>query len=73
MKLIILLMCVSFFQITANVFSQNTIIKLDKETGTFGEIIQAIEEQSDFKVFYKNEQIDLKREVKIKEKSAKNF
>ena len=54
MKLTILLICVSFFQLTAKMYSQNTVIKLDKEIGSFGEVIQAIEEQSEFKVFYKN-------------------
>ena len=71
MKLIILFSCVSFLQISASVYSQNVIIDINQKTGSFNDIINAIEDQSEYKVFYKNEQINLNRVVRLKEKKGK--
>jgi TonB-dependent starch-binding outer membrane protein SusC len=70
MKLTLLLTCITALQISASVYSQNTKISLKGAQGNFGEIITAIEDQTDFKVFYKNEQIDLTRKVQLSASSA---
>jgi TonB-linked SusC/RagA family outer membrane protein len=63
MKLTLLLLCLTALQISASVYSQNTKVSLKDVQGNFGDIITAIEEQTAYKVFYKNEQIDLNRRV----------
>ncbi|MBN2275028.1 MAG: SusC/RagA family TonB-linked outer membrane protein, partial [Bacteroidales bacterium] len=70
MKLTFILMFLAVVNISATVHSQNTVITLAMNTGSFGEIINAIEEQSEFKVFYKNEQINLNRQVSLTSKKA---
>ncbi|MBN1414633.1 MAG: TonB-dependent receptor [Bacteroidales bacterium] len=70
MKLTFILMFLTVLQISATVNSQNTVISLAMNTGNFGDVIKAIEEQSEFKVFYKNEQINLNRRVAIASKTA---
>lgn len=70
MKLSFIFMFLTVVHITASVHSQNTVINLTSSSGSFGEIINAIEEQSEFKVFYKNEQINLDRKISLNSKSA---
>jgi TonB-linked SusC/RagA family outer membrane protein len=70
MKLTSALMFVTVLNVSATVYSQNTVINLAVNSGSFREIINAIEEQSEFKVFYKNEQINLDREVTVGAKKA---
>jgi TonB-linked SusC/RagA family outer membrane protein len=70
MKLTIIMMFLTVLHISANVHAQNTIISLNENTGSFREIIKAIEEQSEYRVFYKNEQINLDRKVSIGLKTA---
>lgn len=70
MKLTFVLIFFAMVHLSATVNSQNTVISLSVNSGSFGEIIKAIEEQSEFKVFYKNEQINLNRKVSLTSKSA---
>ncbi len=70
MKLTFILMFLAMVHLSASVHSQNTVINLSMNTGSFGEIINAIEEQSEFKIFYKNEQINLDRKVSLTSKKA---
>jgi TonB-dependent starch-binding outer membrane protein SusC len=65
MKLTLLITCLTAFQLSATVYSQNSKITLNSKQGNFGEIIAAIEEQSDYKIFFKNEQVDLNRNVTV--------
>ncbi len=70
MKLTVLFVCLSALQISATVYSHNAIINLKTERSSFEEIIKAIEEQSEFKVFYKNDQINLQREVTVSSRNT---
>ena len=70
MKLTFIMMFLTVLHISANVHAQNTIISLNTNTGSFKEIIKAIEEQSEYRIFYKNEQINLDRKVSIDIKTA---
>ena len=70
MKLAFIFVFLTVLRISATVHSQNTVISLTMNTGSFGEIINAIEEQSEFKIFYKNEQINLDRKVSLESKKA---
>lgn len=68
-----LILFISVFTGIINIYSQNSLISLNDQKSSFGEVIQAIEEQSDFKVFYKNENIDLMREVQLANKESDVF
>src|SRR4030042_6034825 len=70
MKLTFALMFLTVLNLSATVYSQNTVISLAVNSGSFREIINAIEEQSEFKIFYKNEQINLDRKVTVGAKKA---
>jgi TonB-linked SusC/RagA family outer membrane protein len=70
MKVSVLLFCCVVCLISLNVYSQSAIINLEKEKVNFGEILKAIEEQSEYKVFYKNEQINLQRVVTLSSAKA---
>ena len=71
MKLTFILMFLVMLHISANeVHSQNSVLALDKNLENLGEIITLIEEQSEFKVFYKNEQINLDHKISLKSKTA---
>lgn len=65
MKMTTLLAVISVLQLSAAVYSQDTEVSLDIRKGNFADIITAIEEQSEFKVFFKNDQIDLERPVSL--------
>ena len=73
MKLTFILMFLTIVHLSATVHSQNTVISLAMNSGSFGEIINAIEEQSEFKIFYKNEQINLDRKVIADLKNSSRF
>jgi TonB-linked SusC/RagA family outer membrane protein len=70
MKLTVLFFWLSALQISATVYSHDALINLKTERSSFEEIIKAIEEQSEFKVFYKNDQINLQREVTVSSRNA---
>ncbi|UCH14028.1 MAG: TonB-dependent receptor [Bacteroidales bacterium] len=70
MKVNVLLICFSVWLTSVNIFSQNALINIGKDRATFDEILNAIEEQSEYKVFYKNEQVNLQREVIFSSESA---
>lgn len=57
MKLTVFLMLVLVFDISASVFSQNSKISVKIENGSLSEIFARIEEQTDYRFFYQNEQI----------------
>lgn len=66
MKLTTVIALITALQISASSYSQNTMMSVNVKNGTFSDIIQAIEEQSEFKIFYKNDQIDLLRPVSVR-------
>ncbi len=72
MKLIAFLVFVFVFDVSASVYSQNSKISVKIENGTLSEIFNKIEEQSEYRFFYQNEQIK-KIEKKTVEVSDKNI
>ncbi len=70
MKLTVLFIWLTALQISATVYSHDALIILKTERSSFEEIIKAIEEQSEFKIFYKNDQINLQREVTVSSRNA---
>jgi TonB-dependent starch-binding outer membrane protein SusC len=65
MKLITSLMFLATLQISAGVYSQNAKLNLSFKSGTLADIIDAIESQSDYKIFYKTNQVDVHKEVSL--------
>ncbi len=65
MKLSSILLFVFTLHLAAEGYSQNARIRLDFNSGTISEVIDAIENQTSFKVFYKTDQVDVKRTVRI--------
>ncbi len=64
-KLTTLLSVLTALQVTASVYSQDTKISINLHNGKFADVIAAIEEESEYKIFYKNDQIDLNWPVEI--------
>ncbi len=52
MKIVTLLILVGFLQVSANIYSQNANIKLEVKSLSLREVIQQIENQSEFVFFY---------------------
>ena len=66
-----LLVFTSIITVSASTYSQNQRISLNMKDVTVKDIIDAIEQQSEFIFFYKDQAIDLGREVSIDVKKAK--
>ncbi len=68
-KLILLMNLTNFFillttlQLSASTYSQNARVSLHITNGTLTDIFKEIENQSEFKIFYKVDQIDLKAKL----------
>ncbi len=67
MKLTTILMILTTLQISAIGLGQDAALKLDFQSGTLADLIQAIETQSDFRIFYKTDQVDVRQNVSISE------
>ncbi len=62
MKLTTFLILAFMIDVSASVYSQNSKISINVKDGTLNEILSKIEEQSEYRFFYQNEQIsDVKR------------
>ncbi|MFN8254409.1 MAG: TonB-dependent receptor [Bacteroidales bacterium] len=70
MKLTILLTLVATLQVFASTYSQSTKLTLQVSSASIEELISIIESQSDFTVFYKDNQLDAKRTVDLNMKNA---
>lgn len=69
-SLITLFACV--FQIVAvNSEAQNTLIQLETEVVTVGQLIHQIEKQTDYLVVFRNREVDTERIVTVRKKSGK--
>jgi TonB-linked SusC/RagA family outer membrane protein len=64
MKLTTLMILLVLMDVGASVYSQNTRLSLETKNSSLSDIFQQIEQQSDFRFFYQNEQI-----VDVKAKS----
>ena len=65
MKLTTLFTLLITLQLSAVVYSQNTRLNLPFRSGTLADVIDAIESQSEFKIFYKTNQVDVKKHISI--------
>ena len=75
MKVFILFTFLTIANATASVYSQSERISLSVENGTVYDVLKSIEQNSEFKFFYQNEQIDASRSVSIavKQESIDNI
>ena len=65
MKLSMILLFVGLMQVTATVYSQTTKLSIDAKNQKVSDVLKSIEDQSEFRFFYKNEQVDATRKVNI--------
>lgn len=69
-SLFMLFFCV-FQSIAVNTEAQNTIIKLETEVLSVGQLISQIEKQTDYLVVFRNREVDTERTINIHKKSGK--
>jgi TonB-dependent starch-binding outer membrane protein SusC len=65
MKLTTFFLILATLQSFADGYGQSSIIKLNNESQTLLSVIEAIENQSDYKIFYKTDQVDVTQIVNI--------
>ena len=65
MKITTVFLILATLQSFATGYGQSSIIKLNKESNTLLSVIEAIESQSDYKIFYKTDQVDVSQLVSI--------
>ena len=66
MKFSFFLVLASLLQLSASLYSQTASITIDKRNATIADIFNAIEQQTEYKIFYKNDQLDVARPADIK-------
>jgi TonB-linked SusC/RagA family outer membrane protein len=71
MRITFFLVFASILTLSASSYSQSQRLSLNMENATVEDVIEAIEQQSEFIFFYQDQVIDLKREVDISVKNAK--
>jgi len=71
MKLTLLLTLLTFINAAGSVYSQSKGLSLSMKNATVLEVFNKIENQSKFKFFYQNEQIDVNRTVSVNVEGAK--
>ncbi|MDX8339345.1 TonB-dependent receptor [Draconibacterium sp. IB214405] len=64
-KITALFILVAFMQVSAKSYSQVGKIKLSVNNATLVEVFQQIENESDYRFFYDNEQVDLTKKVTV--------
>ncbi len=65
MRLIVFLFFVSLVHVSASVYSQKTKLNIKLENATLQQVFTAIQDQSEFDFFYKNEQIPADARVSV--------
>ncbi len=65
MRLIVFLFFVSLVHVSASVYSQKTKLNIKLENATLQQAFNAIQEQSEFDFFYKNEQIPANARISV--------
>ena len=65
MKLSTFFLILATLQCYSSGYGQSSIIKLEHESQTLLSVIEAIENQSDFKIFFKTDQVDVTQRVEI--------
>lgn len=72
-KLLLIMKLTTFFlilvtlQLSASGYSQDASLKVNFQSGTLADLIEAIETQSDFRIFYKTSQVNVRTEVSLAE------
>ncbi len=62
-RLTLILLMAGFMQVAAKSYSQNAKLSLELYNATIAEILNGIEEQSDYRFFYDNSQVDLSKRL----------
>ena len=65
MKLITLFLIVGLMQVSASVYSQFLKVEFSQKSISIKDVIMTIEKNSDYKILYRNDQIDVNRLVEI--------
>ncbi|WPR71387.1 TonB-dependent receptor [Flavobacterium sp. NG2] len=65
MKLAFILFVISFFQIQANTYSQNTKISMHLENVSIKKVLRTIESKTEFKIFYNDNEVDYNRLISV--------
>ncbi len=65
MKLSFTLLVIASFQISARGLSQSASLELGFQKGTLMDLIEAIEAQSEYRIFYKTDQVDIHKAIKL--------
>lgn len=71
MRINILLILLTSLQISASVYSQNTTVSFNAKSLTLLEIFNEIERQSEFRIFYKDNQVDLTQRFELSAENVK--
>ena len=66
MKLTLMIIIVCLVQVSASVYSQSAKFSFDFNNKQIRDVLKEIEEQSDYRFFYQEEQVDVDREVNIR-------
>ena len=66
MKLTLMIMIVCMMQVSASVYSQSAKFSFDFNNKQIRDVLKEIEEQSDYRFFYQEEQVDVDREVNLR-------
>jgi TonB-linked SusC/RagA family outer membrane protein len=70
MKLTLLLTVIAVINLSAATYSQETKLTVNSTSATLGKVFKAIEDQSDYNIFYKDNQINLNKEMNLSMKNA---
>ena len=70
MKLTLLLTVIAVINLSAATYSQVTKLNVNLSSATIGNVFKVIEDQSDFNIFYKDNQININTEVNLNMKNA---
>lgn len=65
MKLTILFVLLATLQMSANMYSQNSRVTLKVSNGTLSDVFKEIEKQTEYKIFYKVDQINLQARLNV--------
>lgn len=72
MKISLVMLFVCVFQMVAiNSEAQNTVIKVETEELSIGQLINQIEQQTDYLVVFRNREVDTNRAITVRKKSGK--
>jgi hypothetical protein len=70
MKISTLILFLATLQVSAGVYSQDANLNLEFKKGTLADLFEAIEAQSEYRIFYKTDQVDVRQQVTLAEKEG---